>query len=139
MKSITMPIAIFLCLALIVFVMVYLWYLFFFPRVNPPLPTNTVTIGNTVFNVEIASTTAEQTIGLSGRKSLAENEGMFFTFNSPGVQNFWMKDMNFPIDIIWISGNKVAGFAENAEPQPGVPLWSGKSTRRRIMWIRCLK
>ena len=48
---------------------------------------------------------------------------MLFVFSSPGIQNFWMKDMNFPIDIIWISGGKVAGFAQDAEPQPGVPLW----------------
>ena len=34
-----------------------------------------------------------------------------------------MKDMNFPIDIIWIAGSKVAGFAENAAPQPGARLW----------------
>ena len=38
-----------------------------------------------------------------------------------------MKDMNFPLDMIWIgpgaNGEEVLGFAENAEPQPGATLW----------------
>jgi hypothetical protein len=33
-----------------------------------------------------------------------------------------MKDMKFPIDIIWISGDEVVGIDENAEPEPGKPL-----------------
>ena len=102
-----------------------IWH-FVLSRPNPPLPTNKVTIGNTIFSVEVASTTIEQTRGLSGRVSLGKDEGMLFFFNSPGVQSFWMKDMNFPIDIIWIGGGKVLGFAEDAVPQPGVPLWSLK-------------
>lgn len=48
---------------------------------------------------------------------------MLFPFGSGGIQNFWMKDMNFPIDIVWISEGKVAGFVRDAEPQPGAPLW----------------
>ena len=102
-----------------------IWHLVL-SRPNPPLRTNKVTIGNTIFSVEVASTTIEQARGLSGRAGLKNNEGMLFLFNSAGVQNFWMKDMNFPIDIIWIGGGKVLGFAENAAPQPGVPLLSLK-------------
>ena len=83
-----------------------IWH-FVLSRPNPPLPTNKVTIGNTIFSVEVASTTIEQARGLSGRAGLKNNEGMLFLFNSAGVQNFWMKDMNFPIDIIWIGGGKV--------------------------------
>ncbi len=93
---------------------------------NPPLRKQQVKIGSAVFTVEVASTMAEQARGLSFRPSLAEDQGMFFMFGSPKIQNFWMKDMNFPIDIIWISGDKVVGFAEHAFPQPGVPLWSLK-------------
>jgi len=95
-------------------------------RPNPPLRTDKFTIGDNIFSVEVASTTMEQTRGLSGRAGLEKNEGMLFLFSSSGVQNFWMKDMNFPIDIIWIGDGKVLGFAENAEPQPGVPLWKLK-------------
>lgn len=44
--------------------------------------------------------------GLSGRKSLAANEGMLFIFPDDGIYGFWMKDMLFPIDIVWISADK---------------------------------
>ena len=97
-----------------------------FSRPNPPLHMTRIAIGNAVFSVEVASTTIEQARGLSGRAGLESNEGMLFPFDSPGIRSFWMKDMNFPIDIIWIGGGKVVGFAENALPQPGVPLWSLK-------------
>jgi len=101
---------------------VYFWHLAFSKTPNPPLATNPIRIGSTTFMAELATTTVEQSRGLSFRADLAEGTGMLFTFRS-GIQNFWMKDMNFPIDMIWIAGNKVAGFVENAEPQPGVPLW----------------
>lgn len=95
---------------------------------NPPLHATRVTIGNAVFSAEAASTIIEQARGLSGRAGLGQGEGMIFFFNSPGVQNFWMKDMNFPIDMIWIGGTpaKVLGFAENVTPEPGAPLWNLK-------------
>lgn len=122
MKLPSMPVIIFFLTVLVLAGLLLAWYLFFFPHMNPPLPQNTLTVGQNVFKVEVASTMMQQTLGLSGRPKLAERTGMFFIFNSRGVQNFWMKDMNFPIDIIWIANNKVAGFAENAQPQPGVSL-----------------
>jgi uncharacterized membrane protein (UPF0127 family) len=30
-----------------------------------------------------------------------------------------MKDMKFPIDIVWINGDKIVGFEENVQPMPG--------------------
>ncbi len=90
---------------------------------NPPLAAGQVRIRNATFTVEMATTTLEQARGLSFRASLAEGSGMLFTF-SHGVQSFWMKDMNFPIDIVWISDGKVVGFVQDAKPEPGVPLWN---------------
>lgn len=104
-------------------------YFMVFNKANPPLPQNTVKIGNVTFAVEVASTTATRARGLSYRANLAEGTGMLFIFDSPGIQNFWMKDMNFALDMIWIgpnasgTGEEVLGVAQNAEPQPGSPLW----------------
>lgn len=86
----------------------------------------TVEIGNAVFKVEVASTDAQKALGLSGRSSLLESQGMLFTFDEPGAYGFWMKDMKFPIDIIWIKGGAIAGFAENAEPQAVTSTWNLK-------------
>jgi hypothetical protein len=74
--------------------------------------------------VDLALTPAEQEQGLSGRKDLAENQGMLFVFNTPGKYSFWMKDMNFPIDMIWLAPSgggdreaKVVYIKKNADPK----------------------
>ncbi len=102
-------------------------YLFLFARPNAALQKSTVVIDGATFHVELARTTTEEARGLSFRPSLGEDEGMLFFFDKhPSIQSFWMKDMQFPIDIIWIGGGKVLGFSENAAPQPGTPLWGLK-------------
>src|SRR4051812_1798797 len=55
--------------------------------------------------VDLATTPTTREQGLSGRAALPENHGMLFVFDTPGVYPFWMKDMNFPIDMIWISND----------------------------------
>ena len=52
--------------------------------------------------VEVAATAETRSKGLSGRGSLEEGTGMLFIFDSPAQYGFWMKDMNFAIDIVWI-------------------------------------
>ncbi len=80
--------------------------------------TASVEIGDTIFNVDVVDTDTERTQGLSGRESLVEEEGMLFVFEKSGIYPFWMKDMSFPIDIIWIDENlKVVYIKENATPQ----------------------
>jgi uncharacterized membrane protein (UPF0127 family) len=92
---------------------------------NPPLTEEQLNIDSAIFNVEIASTSLEQTRGLSFRPSLGTNDGMLFIFTTGSVQSFWMKDTNFPLDMVWISGNAVVGFAQNVPaPAPGTALWS---------------
>lgn len=59
-------------------------------------------IGEAIFNVELADSPEKREKGLSGRKSLAESRGMLFVFDQPDFYSFWMKEMLFPIDIIWI-------------------------------------
>jgi uncharacterized membrane protein (UPF0127 family) len=87
-------------------------------------------IDGATWNIEIATTTVEQTRGLSYRTSLGKNAGMLFIFNNPSVQNFWMIGMNFPLDMIWIgddgSGvNKVLGCAQDGPaPAPGTATWN---------------
>jgi len=83
-----------------------------------------LTVGSQTFEVGIADSAISRAQGLSGKPFLGENEGLFFIFSSPGNNGFWMKDMNFPIDIVWINGGKVIGFSENLQPQPGKSIFS---------------
>jgi hypothetical protein len=81
-----------------------------------------VKINDQIIIAEVAHEEEARTLGLSGRKSLNINEGMLFIFEDPGIYPFWMKDMNFPIDIIWIdSDNQIVKINENVLPEPGVP------------------
>lgn len=91
-------------------------------RPQKTLKAAEIKIGENVFAVEVASTTISRARGLSGRDGLGENKGMFFIFDGLDSYGFWMKDMKFPIDIIWIKNDRVVGVTENAAPEPGVPL-----------------
>lgn len=112
-------------LGIVILVFIVLGYLFFGYR-GGKLETKILKVNGVEFSVEIADTTLSRMQGLSGRDGLAENEGMFFVFDSPANQGFWMKDMKFPIDIIWIKGDKIAGFFENAQPEPGKTVFGLK-------------
>jgi len=73
--------------------------------------------------IEIASTNEQMQKGLSGRDPLAEDEGMLFVFpEKDTLQSFWMKDMKFDLDFIWINDDKVVQTHENIKhPSPGTP------------------
>jgi len=75
-------------------------------------------IAGQTLKIELALTLKEQEQGLSGRKTLAPDEGMLFVFSKPSVNYFWMKDMNFPIDMIWLDENlKVIYLKKEAQPE----------------------
>lgn len=62
------------------------------------------------FDVEVVKDAASQAQGLSNRDTLAVGSGMLFAF--PQKQEsivFWMNEMKFPLDIVWISDNLVIG------------------------------
>ena len=80
-----------------------------------------VKIAGQSIKVELALTPAEQARGLSGRESLKDDEGMLFVFSDQDknkTHKFWMKDMNFPIDMIWIDKDKkVIYIKKDARPE----------------------
>lgn len=62
---------------------------------------------NGKINLEFAKTQQERTLGLSGRTGLEANQGLLFEFDETSQQNcFWMKDMLFSIDMVWLDENK---------------------------------
>ena len=115
----------FVLVVLAILVAAFLVYLYY-PMASVPTqqpPTQTVTIGTTTVQVEVESTEAAREQGLSGRTSLPDGRGMLFVFQQDGDWGFWMKDMNFPIDIIFISATQtpnvgsVVSVAVNASPE----------------------
>jgi len=73
-------------------------------------------INNSSFNLLLAKTPKEKEVGLSNKKSLPNNEGMLFKFEKAGYYSFWMKDMKFPIDIIFIKNNKIVTIYNDVKP-----------------------
>ena len=55
-----------------------------------------------------AKTAASMTKGLGDRSYLPLKEGMLFIFSKPAVQCFWMKDMSFPLDMVWLNSSRQA-------------------------------
>ena len=75
-------------------------------------------IGSTPITLEIADTNAARELGLSKRDSMPPNTGMLFEFDNPGVYGFWMKDMKFALDMIWISPQKqIISINKNVAPE----------------------
>lgn len=71
-------------------------------------------VHGSVYYLQIVRTTAAQDKGLGGRTSLPQNEGMLFAFSNPQTLCFWMKDMHFPLDMVWLNGDKqVVSIANN--------------------------
>jgi uncharacterized protein len=64
--------------------------------------TTTLSIEGSPLILEIADTPEKRSLGLGSRKSLPQGTGMLFVFERAGVHGFWMKDMEFPIDIAWL-------------------------------------
>lgn len=69
------------------------------------------------YTLDAALTTAEQEKGLGSRANMPANRGMIFIFDRNGERCFWMKDMRFPLDIIWAGADKrVTHIESNLSP-----------------------
>jgi len=73
--------------------------------------TPTLNINDREIELIVSNTEELRTKGLSGRTDL--NGAMLFVFNTPSKYGFWMKDMNFPIDIVWLDSEKTVVHIEN--------------------------
>jgi len=90
--------------ALVVVGMVLFW-----PKPIQTLQIDTVSliVGKEKFQAEVSRTPESRSKGLSFRDKLCFDCAMLFVFDQPGQYGFWMKDMRFPIDILWIRNGKI--------------------------------
>jgi uncharacterized membrane protein (UPF0127 family) len=74
----------------------------------------TVFFGNYSVSVEIADNPEDRSQGLMFRESMPRNTGMLFVFEDEGIYSFWMKNVEFNLDMIWIdSSGEVVHIEEN--------------------------
>jgi uncharacterized protein len=91
-----------------------------------------VRVGETVFHARVAHTESEREEGLSGSSPLGDEDAMLFVFPSDGKWGIWMKDMNYPIDILWLDSDKrVVHIVRDAQPSsyPEVTYMPDKPAR----------
>lgn len=89
-----------------------------------------VEINGSFVKIEVADTIQKQIQGLSDKEKLEKDEGMFFVFDDKQVRSFWMKKMNFPLDIIWIEDNKIVNISKNLAPEGESPVNKYSSIQR---------
>lgn len=76
-----------------------------------------VCVGNQCFEVEVADSQEERGRGLMYRDSLANDKGMFFVFKNSERHDFWMKNTEIPLDIIWINSDmEIVHMEHNVQP-----------------------
>jgi uncharacterized membrane protein (UPF0127 family) len=75
--------------------------------------SSTAQINGHVFSLYLATTPKDQEVGLAKFSRIDNNQGMLFIFKQPDYYSFWMKDMQFPIDIIFISNNNIVDIFQN--------------------------
>ncbi len=93
-----------------------------------PLPEVLVIINNHKIIAEVARSTLEKADGLSGRAALDENRGMLFFYDQADWYQFWMKEMRFPLDMIWIHNGTIVDITEHV-PVPDVNVSLSKFPR----------
>jgi len=79
--------------------------------------TAILVLDNTRVYLDIANTEGARIKGLSDRGELSYYQGMIFVFPVDGIYGFWMKDMKFPLDIIWIDKDyRIVHIENNISP-----------------------
>lgn len=91
---------------------------------DPPKTSSSITIGDKTYSLELAKTPTEKARGLSFRTGLAADQGMLFLFDAPGYYPFWMKDMSFDLDLVWIGADDRVVAVTTAKASDGLkPLY----------------
>lgn len=80
-----------------------------------------IKINDSIIKVIVADDMQKQIQGLSDRPKLEKDEGMLFVFDNKQERSFWMKRMNFPLDIVWIEDDKIVNIHKNLPSEGDYP------------------
>lgn len=96
-------------------------------------------INGHMFYIEIARTQKQQETGLAKYSSLTENKAMYFPFNHADYYTFWMKNMHFSIDIIFLQSKKIVAIFPNVPPptkdEIALPIYQSPSPADSVLEI----
>lgn len=86
---------------------------------NPSLSDGSIVkvkVDRSTVTAPVAASLTTQAKGLGGTPSITDEQGMLFVFEQSTLQEFWMKGVNYPIDIVWIDGETVSEVTPNVQP-----------------------
>ncbi len=120
-------------------IIIYVAVKFYFSSLTKPqIQSPRISINNHSFILEVADTDAKRAQGLSDRLTLDQSHGMLFVFPTKDRYAFWMKDMHFPLDFIWIEDDLIVDITENV-PTPVtatyLPRYQPKSQVNKVLEI----
>ncbi|MCE9585689.1 DUF192 domain-containing protein [Candidatus Nomurabacteria bacterium] len=129
-------IMIFLKWLLVIVFLAFVIFNFSFHKKTLDSYNHQIKINDQILNVEYALNQIQQEKGLSDRVNLQENQGMLFVFEKPGNYFFWMKDMNFAIDMIWFDENqKIIYIQKNALPESYPASFGPKEDSKYVLEV----
>jgi uncharacterized membrane protein (UPF0127 family) len=101
------------------------------PQVRPHV---TVKLGDGVYNATVSKTADDITKGLSGTTGLRQDQALLMVYASDGKWSIWMKDMQYPIDIVWLDKDKkVVYIVKNAPPDSYPEKFTPKKDARYVV------
>jgi uncharacterized protein len=94
----------------------------------------TVWLGDGVFQTSLATTSQAREKGLSGTDQLAPDRAMLFVFDTSDRWGIWMKDMNYPIDVVWLNDQKQVVYSvSNMNPDSYPEVFTPKESARYVV------
>jgi uncharacterized membrane protein (UPF0127 family) len=100
------------------------------------LPRRRLWVGDSPVVVEVATRPADLRRGLSGRDGLARGRGMLFVHDHEGTHGYWMKGMQFPLDIIWIGQDgRVVDIAATVSPDSYPRMFQPRDPARYVLEV----
>ena len=104
---------------------------------NLPIEASVI-VGGKPLQLEVAKTEQQQAYGLKYRSSLAEDRGMLFQLSRPQKASIWMQDVKFPLDIIFMRGERIISIVANTPPcgdrlARNCPLYPSDSPIDRVL------
>jgi hypothetical protein len=97
---------------------------------------STISIEDAVIQIDIADSLEERVRGLSDRFILEENRGLLFVFEKSDFHGIWMKDMLFPIDIIWLDNDlSIIDFKKDVLPESYPEIFKPKEKAKYVLEV----
>jgi uncharacterized membrane protein (UPF0127 family) len=123
---------------LVIILIIFICLLFFiFKGTYTDAKVTKVIIDKNVIDVELAITPEQLAKGLGGREFLGPNQGMLFVLGQKRMIHFWMKDVKFPLDYIWISDRKIVDITENVPvaTSDNLPIYAPKEVVNYVLEV----